>query len=375
VSLLCYGTPTPEAGRALAFLSALHSEPAPRFPRPIGEHLRHLADPYPTTVCYPAEPLRARLRRIVAEERPDLVQFEFLGIAHLMWSVPPGPRRVLVHHCLTSELRARQVQRMPWGPRRAYYAMDLPRLTRFERAVLRSVDGCVAVSDRDAARLRARVPGLTVATVPNGVDTQYFRPAAGEDPRSLLFIGSFGHDEANVDGVRYMAHELLPRIRAQVPDVRLTIVGGGAPPAVQALGREPGIEVLGRVDDVRPHLARAAVLVLPLRAGAGTKVRIFTAMAMSKAVLATPLGAEGWDGAPGGELVVADGPEAFAREAVALLRDPARRTRLGAAARARVVREYDWRVLGRRLEAFHAALLDGAGAGGRTGVCAGSAAT
>lgn len=375
VTLLCYGTPTPDAVRALAFLSALHTAPAPRFPRPIREHLRHLRDPFPATVCYPAEPLGSRLRRLVAAERFDLVQFEFLGVAHLMEVVGPGPRRVLVHHCPTSELRARQVRRMPWGPRRLYYRLELPKLRRFERAVLARVDGCVAVSERDAGRLRAWVPGLAAAVVPNGVDTEYFRPQGREDPRSLLFIGSFGHDEANVDGVRYFAREILPRIRAQVADAHLSIVGGGAPAAVQALGRQRGIEVLGRVDDVRPHLARAAMLVLPLRAGAGTKVRIFTAMAMAKVVLTTPLGAEGWDGAPGEELVVASGAEAFAAEAVALLRDPDRRARIGQAARARVVRDYDWRALARRLEVFHASLVGDHPVRDGAGTCAGSAAT
>lgn len=360
VAVLCYGTPSREAARALRFLDAVHAVPPPRFPRPWRDHLRALPGALPASVCYPAGPLAAALVRLAAARRWDIVQFEFLGVAHLAGAVGVGPRRVLVNHCLVSELRARQLRLMPWGLRRLYYTWDLPKIRRFERAALRAVDGCVATSEGDAAAMRAWAPGVPVAAIPNGVDTAYFRPAGPEDPRALLFVGSFGQDEANVDAAVSFAREILPRIRRSVPDARLAVVGSGPPPAVRRLARLPGVEVLGRVDDVRPHLARAAVLGLPLRGGAGSKVRVFTAMAMQKAVLATPLGLEGCDAAPGEEVMVADGPEAFAEEAVALLRDPARRARIGEAARRRVVASHDWRVLGRRLEAFHAALRDGA---------------
>ncbi len=360
VALLCYGTPSGEAARALGFLDEVRAVPAPRFPRPFAAHARALPSALPASVCYPAEPLAGHLRSLTAGRRFDIVQFEFLGVAHLASALAGRPRRVLVNHCIVSELRARQLRLMPWGPRRVYYALDLPKVRRFERAAVRASDGCVAVSARDAQQLRAWAPASPVAVIPNGVDTAYFRPVGREDPRELLFIGSFDQDEANADAVLYFAREILPRIRRRVADVHVTVVGSGPPPAVRGLGHTPGIEVLGRVCDVRPYLARAATLVLPLRGGAGTKVRVFTAMAMQKPVLTTPLGTEGVQAAPGEEIVVADGPDAFAEEAVALLLDPERRARIGRAARARAVAEYDWRVLGRRLEAFHAALLDGA---------------
>jgi glycosyltransferase involved in cell wall biosynthesis len=136
------------------------------------------------------------------------------------------------------------------------------------------------------------------------------------------------------------------------------VVGPAPPLEVRELAHHPGIEVTGRVEDVRPYLARAALVVLPLRAGAGTKLRIFTAMAMQKVVLASPVAAEGIEAAPEEEIVISDGAEPFAEAAIALLLDGSRRSRIGRAARARAVAQYDWRVIGHRLEEFYTSLLD-----------------
>lgn len=358
VTLLCFGALTPQAREALRFCTSVHVVPPPRFPRPWWEHARGLAGALPASVCLPSEAMAARLRHLIASHPFDLVQVEFLGLSHLVQHLD-GRRKVLVEHSITSELRARQLGLMPWGARRLYYGADLLKLRRYEPAAVRAFDACVTVSSRDAGLVRTWAPGLPVATIPNGVDTEYFSPLGGEEASSLLFLGSFHLDPANVDGVLHFARDILPIIRRRLPDVRLTVVGTDPPREVRELSDARSIEVTGRVEDVRPYLARAAAVILPLRAGAGPKLRIFTAMAMQKTVLATSVAAEGVDARPGEEIVIADGAERFAEETIALLRDAPRRARIGQAARARAVAQYDWRVIGGQLETFYTFLLGG----------------
>ena len=361
VVLLCPGPIPRDAADALAFCAAVEPFPAPAS-RPWQEHARHLFGPLPASVSLTSDGLAACARALTRARRFDVAQIEFLGLAHLRQALPDALPAVLVEHCLATESRERQLGLMPWGPRRLYYRLDLIKLRRYEPATVRSFDGCIAVSTRDAAQIRAWAPQVRTTTIANGVDTEFFQAVDDAGTPEMLFLGSFHLDAANVDAAVRMAREILPRVRRRVPNARLTILGTGAPAAVTALGELPGVTVAGRVPDVRPYLARASVVTLPLRAGAGTKVRVFTAMAMQRPVLASPMAAEGLDAAPGEEIVIAPGVEQFADEAAALLRDAPRRTRIGRAARALAVREYDWRVLADRLETFHGTLLDGAAA-------------
>jgi len=200
-------------------------------------------------------------------------------------------------------------------------------------------------------------PALRVATVPNGVDTEYYTPQGSEDPQSLLFVGAFHLDPANADGIVYFAENVMPRIRQEHPRVTLTIVGPHPPPEVQRLASHPGVYVTGYVDDVRPYFGRASVVILPLRAGAGTKVRVFTAMAMGKPIVATPLAAEGIDAKPGEEIVIAELPSEFGDRVAALLQDSLRRKTLGHAAREAAAARYDWRASGHRLQEFYQTLV------------------
>jgi len=352
VALLSYGILTDDAARALSFCESVTVAPAPEFPRPWREHLRALPGPLPASVCYPIGPLVERLQSVLRRSHFDVIEVEFLGIAHVVHAFGAGPRRILVNHLITSESRSRQLRLMPWGVKRFYYGMDLLKLRRYERRVLSAFDGCVTVSARDAARIASWAPGVPVAAVANGVDTDAFRPQGTEAPDSLIFIGSFDRDQVNADAAIYLARAVLPLIRRYIPNARLTVVGSNPPAAVRDLARFPGITVTGRVDDVRPHLSRASVMVLPLRGGAGTKIRVYTAMAMQKPIVATSVAAEGLEAAPGREIVIADGLQAFADEVVSLLNDRERRQRIGRAARARAVAEYDWRISAGRLEEF-----------------------
>jgi glycosyltransferase involved in cell wall biosynthesis len=178
--------------------------------------------------------------------------------------------------------------------------------------------------------------------VQTGVDTDYFRPAATPAERThMVFTGSMDW-LPNEDGMTYFCREILPRIRQSEPEATLSIIGRAPTPAVRKLAEIPGVEVTGRVDDVRPHIARGAVYVVPLRIGGGTRLKIFEAMSMAKAVVSTTVGAEGLPVTSGRDIDLADEPSRFAHAVVHLMRDADARRSIEGAARTLVVERYDW---------------------------------
>jgi glycosyltransferase involved in cell wall biosynthesis len=184
----------------------------------------------------------------------------------------------------------------------------------------------------------------------------FFAPASTEleaasptGSRQLIFTGSMDW-LPNEDAMLFFCRDILPQIRAEEPDVTLSIVGRAPTPAVRRLASEHGVQVTGRVDDVRPYMREAAVYVVPLRIGGGTRLKIFEAMAMSKAVVSTTVGAEGLPVTAGEHLVLADEPRGFARGVVRLLRDLDKRRSVEQAARQLVVAKYDWAVVAGDLE-------------------------
>ncbi|MFL5640126.1 MAG: glycosyltransferase, partial [Gemmatimonadaceae bacterium] len=181
-----------------------------------------------------------------------------------------------------------------------------------------------------------------VHVVQTGVDTSFFTPdGCTPDRAHIVFTGSMDW-LPNEDGMVYFCREILPRIRDAEPDASLSIVGRSPTPVVRRLGDIHNVEVTGRVDDVRPHVARGAVYVVPLRIGGGTRLKIFEAMAMGKAVVSTTIGAEGLPVTSGRDVVIADEPERFAQAVVHLMRHVPARQAIETAARSLVVERYDW---------------------------------
>src|SRR5207247_6537861 len=209
----------------------------------------------------------------------------------------------------------------------------------------------VAVSEEDAALLAARAPAARVRAIPTGVDLSYFAPGTSrEDDTSLVFMGSMDW-LPNEDAVLHFLEAILPRVRREVPDVTFTVVGRNPGPRLRAAAARDGIALTGRVEDIRPHVLRAAVFVVPLRVGGGTRLKIFEALAMGKAVVSTTVGAEGLPLVPGLHFVQADDPAQFADSVVALLRDSGRRRALGSAGRRLMEERYSWSQVAQEFEA------------------------
>jgi len=224
---------------------------------------------------------------------------------------------------------------------------DDARTAVFEQSAVSRARLCLVCSEVDARRARRLLAAEHVHVVENGVDMSFFAPTKVEPvPRSLVFTGTMDY-MPNVEAVRWFAEAVLPAIRTELPDVRLDVVGANPAEEVLALASD-SVFVHGRVPDVRPYFGRAEQVVVPLRSGGGTRLKVLEAAASGKAIVSTSIGCEGLTFVPGRDLVVADGVEDIVQSVVALSRDLPRRDELGANARQHAQR-YEWERIGARL--------------------------
>ncbi|MCJ7739492.1 MAG: glycosyltransferase [Anaerolineae bacterium] len=302
-----------------------------------------------------------RLRYWLIHEEFDVVHIEGIEMAPYMDIVAAAIRRSLIifddHNCeyllqrRSFETDIRQVQRWPAA---AYSFIQWKRLRRYEAEVCSRADRVIAVSDADAAALHMILPNAEIAVVPNGIDSTAYRPqdSATQEESAIVFTGTMDF-RPNIDAVLWFAQEVLPAIKQKVPNIHLYIVGQRPHNRLQCLMNNPSVTVTGWVEDPRPYIASAAVYVVPLRVGGGTRLKLLEAMAMGKAVVSTRLGAEGYPVVDGQELVLADSPEDFASAVVELLNDPQWRRALGEQGRAFVEQHYDWKSIIPQVEALY----------------------
>jgi len=240
-----------------------------------------------------------------------------------------------------------------------YSLIQWRKLARFERRCCYAADRVTVVSQADGTALRSLIPGLRVTVVPNGVDTAAYDPQVAKPldlgPAAIVFTGKMDF-RPNVDGVLWFAQEVFPRVRAEVPEAHFYIVGQRPHRRLDVLRDNPEITITGFVPETPPYIAGAAVYVVPIRIGGGTRLKILEAMALEKAVVSTRLGCEGFPMMKAGDhLLVADDAAVFAQAVVTLLRNPSRQQTLGRAARGLVTRWYDWSVIAPLLEAVYLA--------------------
>jgi sugar transferase (PEP-CTERM/EpsH1 system associated) len=335
------------------------TEPAKRSLRFYADAARFVIHPLPYAVGkYRSRRFAATVERLIADDACDLIVSDFLFPAINLPGGLPCPAVIFTHN-VESEIWRRHAENQQRRLGRWLYRAQHRRMLRYEGRTLGRFDGILVVSaaDRDTfARLYPNALGTPVFVVPTGVDTAYFTPAGDssqsvdrEPSRRIVFTGSMDW-LPNEDAMLFFCHEVLPLIRAAEPAVQLSIVGRAPTPAVKRLAEQKGVSVTGRVADVRPYLRDAAAYVVPLRIGGGTRLKIFEAMAMAKAVVSTSIGAEGLPVTHGEHLVIADGARELADAVVRLLRDATRRRELGAAARTLVVQRYDWSAVSGELE-------------------------
>ena len=287
----------------------------------------------------------AHLSRLIAGGQFDLLICDYLAPMGNLLELPERPRvpMMLFQHNVESVIFKRHAETATNPLKRALYRKQWRAVERMEQQAAAFVDTQVAVSESDASLFQEMGMRNVLGAVPTGVDCEFFQPPAQPPKRPVLaFLGAMDW-EANQDAVRWFTTEVLPRIRARVPAAEFLGIGRNPPASLRALAAsDPLVRLTGTVPDVRPHMAEAAAMVLPLRVGGGTRIKVYEAMAMGTPVISTTIGAEGLDYTHGKNILIADTAEAFANEAIALLSDAARAAEIAAEARRHVAENYSW---------------------------------
>jgi glycosyltransferase involved in cell wall biosynthesis len=284
--------------------------------------------------------MQAAISAATAGLEPDVIVVEFSQMA--CFQFPATAALIIDEHNLEFEVRRRLIAVEPGFARKAFNWIEAVKIRREEYQTWIRASACLVTSHREKGIVEGISPRTLVEVIPNGVDLDYFtnRGVPAIDRSAIVFTGRMNY-RPNADAAIHFVQHILPTVLRARPDAIFYVVGSDPPREVRALAGS-NVVVTGAVDDVRPFLHRAAVVVAPVRAGSGTRLKILEALAAGKGVVSTSLGCEGLDLQPGRDLVVTDPPAEFAAEVVRLLDDPGWSAVLGARGAARVAQAYSW---------------------------------
>lgn len=285
--------------------------------------------------------LREVLRELTAGHKFDVAVSDFLFPA-LHFDAIAGLPKVLFQHNVESLIWDRMAKRSK-GLSRRYFQSQAKRMETWERRLAQPFDQVVTVSVDDAELMRERFGIEKVATVPTGVDTAFFSPAGpSTERRDVVFVGSLDW-LPNIDAVNWLLKDIWPAVRERCPASKLNIVGRRPNRGLRkSVANTSGACLWADVPDVRTYLREAAVVLVPLRVGGGTRLKIFEALACGAPTVSTTVGAEGLPVISGTHLLVASGADGLVDATVSLLMDKARGRELGRLGRELVEREYGW---------------------------------
>jgi len=324
----------------------------------LGGYLYRLPLPTPYTVSKYTSP---RVQNWLADcfrlRRFDIAVCDFLCTS-LNFPRKLAVPSVLFQHNVESVLWKRKAQLAVKWLDRMTSKLEYAKMIRFEPTQVSRFDHVIAVSEQDRQAMSSMVDPEQISVIPTGVDLAKYRYEPGFRPAESLvvFIGSMDWD-ANIDGVEFFCHQVWPRVLDKIPKARFRIVGRNPHSRVKRLA-SGSVEVTGAVPSIVDHLREATVIVVPLRVGSGTRIKIYEGMAMGKATVSTRIGAEGLDVQDGQDILLADDPERFADSVCALLGDEGLRGRIAAAARD-TASKYDWSVVAERFVEILRATMDG----------------
>ncbi len=228
-------------------------------------------------------------------------------------------------------------------------------MMNFELKVCRRFDRVVTVGNDDRDLLTSFGLKNQSAIIPNGVDLEYFSPEDNQEVDELVFVGYFGHGP-NKDGINYFCSDIFPLIKDKFPHIKLKIIGKDPEGDIESLMSD-NIEILGWVNDIRPHLRRSKVFIVPIRYGSGMRTKILEAMGMGKAIVSTTLGCENIDVAGGRDILIADSPDEFANSVIRLLGNASLRKEIGRNARDLVEKKYSWDAIAEEQQRVYEELL------------------
>jgi len=325
--------------------------PAKSGPRFYARLAANLASPVPYSVASHGSPaLRQAVQSHARRHHTDVWQVEAIVLVDALADLEGCPQ-VMIAHNVESLIWQRYFETAVNPLKRWYIKQQWRKFERFERRAFAVATRVVAVSEVDASLIRQRFGGRNVDVVDNGIDRRYFEAVQPHpDAGTILFLGSLDW-RPNLDAVELLLDRIFPAVRAAEPAVRLHLVGRRPPPSlVRRIAAVPGVELHADVPDVRPYLARSGIMVVPLRIGGGSRLKILEAMAAGLPVISTLVGAEGLELVPGVNYIAADEPEAMTAAIVGCIRDPQPARAMAECSRPFVLNRYDWDSLADQLE-------------------------
>jgi glycosyltransferase involved in cell wall biosynthesis len=285
----------------------------------------------------------------------DVIQLESSFLCTFRF--PRETNLIIDEHNIEYELFQRMCEGERSLPRRTFNRLEYSRFRRFEQACWKRADACVVTSEREVDAVRTYAPGTPVAVIPNAVDLDYFTPSdtAGE-PETVIFNGTLNY-RPNLDAACHLIDDIWPLVRRRYPGARLILTGRSDGVDTRSLTK-PGVRLVGEVPDIRPYVAEATAVAVPIRIGGGTRLKVVEGLAMGKAMVSTTLGCEGVAVRDGEHLLIADDAAAFASRIFEVFESPTLRDALGQAGRRLIETRYSWKLGGARLESLYRQLID-----------------
>lgn len=283
--------------------------------------------------------VRRAMRPAVANTPADVVIVEYAGLAPLVGERRSGQTWILTLHNLASVMSTQEAPLVRGWRRRWLSHRDARTAERWEREMASRFNRVLVVSTDDAKALGG--PDDRVRVVPNGVDIDRYQRVPRPDHGSILFSGAL-YTLPNVDGATWLCTEVLPLIKRRIPDARIQVVGARPPASVIALGELDGVDLDADVPTMAPFFEAAALVVVPLRIGSGTRLKALEGLATGRPVVGTTVGLAGLDLVDGQHALFADDAESFADAVCDVMTDPAKAEGLADAGRELVERRYSW---------------------------------
>lgn len=281
---------------------------------------------------------------------PDLIIIDHLSMCRFLESVQIGKPVVLNNHNVESILEAERVKCDPCTPAGLVRRRESRKVPAYETAIMTKVALTIAVSDVDKKILENMCVQARVATVENGIELCESPSNPRPCGKTALFAGTLGY-KPNVEAAQLIADEILPEVRKAIPDFVVKIVGRRPPTQVLRLAR-PGLEIIPDVPDMKPYVDEAGIIIVPLRSGSGTRLKILEAMAGGKCVVSTSKGAEGLDVTDGVDILLRDDMREFAAAVVDMLEKPERAEEIGRNARCTAIDKYSNEQLALKMENY-----------------------
>ncbi len=289
---------------------------------------------------------------LLAATEVDLVHYDTLGLAEYL-ALPGSIASAVTHHNIESTLMSRRADVESTAFGRWYVRRQARLLKAYEHLMSPKFDVNITMSRADETELKRNVPEIETFVIPNGVDIDYFAPQKDKVEPAIVYAGGMNMF-ANEDAVLFLLREMWSGIKSEVTGVKFYIIGQDPTREVMNLAeRDPAVIVTGFVDDIRPYVSKAAVYVVPIRVGGGTRLKVLDAMAQGKAIVSTSVGCEGIEVTDGEDICIRDDVRSFVNATVSLLHSDPERNRLGVAARQLAVSRYSWEEIGKDLNAVY----------------------